>query len=51
MEVFITYFSGILELFKTPIYVYGFTFSFWDIYLFTLAACIVLRFIGLIMYD
>ena len=51
MESFLTYFSGILDLFKMSFTVYGFTFSFWDIFLFTTAASIVLRFIGRVMYD
>lgn len=51
MEAFLAYFSGILDLFKMPFTVYGFTFSFWDIFLFTTAAGIVLSFIGRVMYD
>lgn len=51
MDFFMQYFAGILQLFKTPLTIYGFTFSFWDVFLFTAAASIVLRFIGRIMYD
>ena len=51
MDFFMEYFAGILSLFKMPLTIYGFTFSFWDIFLFTCAASIVLRFIGRVMYD
>ena len=51
MDFFLMYFSGILDLFKMPLTVYGFSFSFWDVFLFTAAASIVLRFIGRVMYD
>lgn len=37
-----TIFDFVLSLFKTPITVYGFTFSFWAIIVWTLIATVVL---------
>lgn len=52
MAVLISFFAAILEFFKMPLNVYGFTFSFWDIILYTALAGILLRFIvGVFFYD
>ena len=51
MDAFISIFLLIWDMFKIPLNVYGFTFSFWDVFLFTVAASIILRFIGGILYD
>lgn len=38
--------SAVLELFKTEFSIYGFTFSFWQIFCFTVVASIVCWLIG-----
>ncbi len=45
VDDFLTIMSGILDLFKMPINVYGFEFSLWDVIVVSLMACILLRFI------
>lgn len=46
MEVLISFFGLVIELFKIPITVYGFTFSFWDIFIFCLFSSIICYLIG-----
>lgn len=40
------FFTLILRFFQLPMTIYGFTFSFWDIFLFTIVVFILARFIG-----
>lgn len=44
--VFSEFLGSILALFQITLDVYGFSFSFWDIFIFTLFVGIVLKFIG-----
>lgn len=46
MEIFVDYMSAILRAFRYPITMYGFTFSLWHIFLFTLFGSIVVGFFG-----
>ena len=51
MEAFTSVLDQILRLLQMPLNVYGFSFSFWDIMLFSIVAYAILRFIGSVMYD
>mgnify|MGYP004499896905 CR=1 FL=1 len=46
MGIFGNYMSLILQAFRYPITVYGFTFSLWHVFLFTLFGSIVVGFLG-----
>lgn len=46
MDSFVNFFGMVIELFKIPITVYGFTFSFWNIFIFCLFASAVCYLIG-----
>ena len=43
MEYFLHFFEVVLDFFKMPMTVYGFTFSFWDIILWGCVAYIAIR--------
>ncbi len=45
-SVMIPYMDKILSFFQIEMQIYEFTFSFWDIFLFTVAATCVVAFIG-----
>lgn len=49
MEVFTQYFAVIIEGFQIPFTVYGFTFSFFDLIIFSVVASILAGFIGRLM--
>lgn len=49
MEVMFTYLNGIIQLLKTPMQVYEYSFSFWDIALFSALGVILAGFIGRIL--
>lgn len=44
-------FAATLALFKMEFTIYGFTFSFWNVFLFVIVAGLVLRFIGGLFDD
>lgn len=44
-------FSGALSVMKIPITIYGFTFSFWTVLLWSLLAGIIIWFIGRVFSD
>ena len=46
MTDFVEYMSMILRAFRYPITVYGFTFSLWHIFLFSLFGTIIVSFLG-----
>lgn len=46
MEIFVDFMGVILRGFRYPITAYGFTFSLWHIFLFTLLGSIVIGFLG-----
>lgn len=46
MEVFQTWFSAVLGVFQVPFTLYGFTFSLWDVFLWSLVAGLVIAFLG-----
>ena len=44
-------FDATLAVFKIPITIYGFTFSYWNVFLFVIVAGIVLSFIRRLFND
>lgn len=44
-------FAATLNLFKLEFTLYGFTFSFWEVFLFTIVGGILLSFIGRLFGD
>lgn len=44
-------FDATLAVFKIPITIYGFTFSFWNVFLFVIVGGMVLAFIGRLFND
>lgn len=46
MSILVTYFEMIMELFDTPMTIYGFTFSFWDIFKFCIFASLFAYLVG-----
>lgn len=51
MSGFISILESMWNLLTLPMNIYGFTFSFWDIAIFSTAACIIVRFIGYLIYG
>lgn len=51
MDVFFAVMSNVFEFFTMPMTVYGFTFSWWDIILWSLLASVVFSFIGRLFVD
>lgn len=51
MEFFHSILSATYNLFKTPFTIFGFTFSFFDVMLWSIVAALVLRFIWRIFID
>lgn len=46
MEVLQSWLSAVLAILKIELTLYGFTFSFWDVFLWTLVAGLVIAFLG-----
>ena len=46
MGIFTLYFQKIFELFQLEMNIYGFVFSFWDIFMWTLIAYLLISFIS-----
>ncbi len=46
MEYFAKLLSGTLSLFKLPVTIFGFTFSFWEVFCFVIVAGIIAYIIG-----
>ncbi len=46
MDVFLGFMAKIYELFQIEMNVYGFVFSFWDVFMFTLVAGVLAAFVG-----
>lgn len=46
MEIFTQYFAVIIDGLKMPFTVYGFTFSFWDLIVFSVIVSIIAGFVG-----
>lgn len=44
-------FSAVLSVFKLEITLYGFTFSFWNVFLFSIVAGLLLWFVGRLFND
>ncbi len=51
MEILFSAFNAIMQGFKTPMTIYGFTFSFWDIMVFSALVSILGYFIGKVIYG
>lgn len=51
MESLIALINMCIEFMKTEITVYGFTFSFWGIFIFTIVASIAAYVVGGIFFD
>lgn len=49
MQVLVDFFAVILEGFRMPFAIYGFSFSFFDLLLFSVVVSIVTHFIGRLM--
>lgn len=49
MEILANYFAVIVQGLQMPFTVYGFTFSFWDLIVFSVIASILAGFIGRLM--
>lgn len=49
MDIFTSYFAVIIEGLQMPFTVYGFTFSFWDLIIFSIIVSILARFVGRLM--
>lgn len=45
MEIFARFMGMVFDFLKTPITIYGYTFSYWDIILYTLVFSAVIAFI------
>lgn len=43
MNDFINFMAECFKFFKIPITIYGYTFSLWDVILFTAVACVLIR--------
>lgn len=49
MDSFLSVFQAAIELFQRPMNIYGFTFSFWEIMIFSVVAGLAIKFVvGLI---
>lgn len=46
METLQAWLSAVLGIFRVPFTLYGFTFSFWDVFLWSLVASVIIAFIG-----
>ncbi|MTQ97474.1 hypothetical protein GMD88_10720 [Pseudoflavonifractor sp. BIOML-A6] len=46
MEIVQAWLSSVLAVFQIPITLFGFTFSFWDIFIWAFVAGLLLAFIG-----
>lgn len=46
MEAFLAMMSGIVSCMQTPMNIWGFTFSFWDVFLFSMISSVIFGFIG-----
>lgn len=46
MELVQTWLSSTLAIFQIPITIFGFTFSFWDVFIWSAVAGLLLAFIG-----
>ena len=49
MQIILTYLDSILQLMKTPMQIYEYNFSFWNVFLFSILGVILARFIGFIL--
>ncbi len=48
---FLPFLDEVLKLFKINMTVYGYTFSFWDIYIFSTVGALLVFFIGGFLHD
>lgn len=46
MEIFGTIFSAVLDIFRLDFTVFGFTFSFWDVFVFSIVTGVLAYAIG-----
>jgi len=51
MELFIAYFEKIYEFFQLEMNVYGFVFSFWDVFKFSLVSALIVEFFFVFVPD
>ena len=49
MEVLVSFFAVIIEGFQMPFTVYGFTFSFWDLMIFSVVMSVLVGFVGRVL--
>lgn len=46
MEYLLSFLAGVHSLFTIPLNVYGFVFSFWDVFIFSVVGTLIFKFIG-----
>ena len=51
MEVLLGFFKGIYDLFQVEMNVYGFIFSFWDVFMFSLIVSVIFGFLGRVLHE
>lgn len=51
MDDFISVMMAILEFFKIPIVIYGFTFSLWNVFMFGAFATLIIKFVVKVIRD
>lgn len=51
MQVLLDFLGQIYELFNIPMNIYGFTFSFWDVMMFSLIVGVIFGFVRHMFYE
>lgn len=51
MQVFISFMNTLIGFYKNKMNIYGFEFSFWDIFIFVMVSSIVVRLIRGIFFE
>jgi len=51
MEALGNLFASAVAIFKTPMTVFGFTFSWWDVFIWSIVAGLLIWFIGRVFSD
>lgn len=46
MDVFIVFMGMVVNFMRTPLFIWGFQFSYWDVFLYVIIGFLVFRFIG-----
>ena len=51
MGILAAFFGQIYNLFQIEMTVFGFTFSFWDVFMFSLVAGVIFSFLGGVLHE